>query len=147
MNAFETRSWSKIPLIIQALLPLLAPALYAASIYMLLGRIIDSLEADHLSLILVRWMTKILVFGDVFSFAFQCIGGGIRFGASDREGLDRVEDIIFVGLSIQTLLFAAFTVSILHNCLGTAIPRHIARELLTCIELATFTFQKHLPGE
>lgn len=74
VNAAETPDWSQIPFIIQTLGPLLAPALYAASIYMLLGRIIGSLRAEHLSFIPVRWLTKIFVFGDVLSFAFQCIG-------------------------------------------------------------------------
>ncbi|KXH56761.1 hypothetical protein CSAL01_03205 [Colletotrichum salicis] len=119
MNASERPNWSQVPFIVQTLLPLLAPALYAASIYMLLGRIIDSLEAGHLSLIPVGWLTKIFVFGDVFSFAFQCIGlthyatgGGILSGASDKDGLDRGQNIIIVGLGIQILFFAAFIVSI-----------------------------------
>ncbi|KAI3548722.1 hypothetical protein CSPX01_02745 [Colletotrichum filicis] len=116
MNASETPNYSQVPFIIQTLLPLLAPALYAASIYMLLGRIIDSLEAGHLSIIPVGWMTKIFVFGDVFSFAFQCIGGAILSGASDKDGLDRGQNIILVGLGIQILFFAAFivTISVFH---------------------------------
>ncbi|KAJ3940574.1 uncharacterized protein N0V96_009579 [Colletotrichum fioriniae] len=116
MNASEAPNYSQVPFIIQTLLPLLAPALYAASIYMLLGRIIDSLEAGHLSIIPVGWMTKIFVFGDVFSFAFQCIGGAILSGASDKDGLDRGQNIILVGLGIQILLFAAFivTISVFH---------------------------------
>ncbi|KAF4781066.1 hypothetical protein HER10_EVM0006721 [Colletotrichum scovillei] len=116
MNASEAPNYSQVPFIIQTLLPLLAPALYAASIYMLLGRIIDSLEAGHLSIIPVGWMTKIFVFGDVFSFAFQCIGGAMLSGANDKDGVDRGQNIILVGLGIQILFFAAFivTISVFH---------------------------------
>lgn len=74
INASETPNWSQIPFIIQTLLPLLAPALYAASIYMLLGRLVNSMDAAHLCFIPTRWLTKIFVFGDILSFAFQCIG-------------------------------------------------------------------------
>ncbi|KAI8224351.1 Tyrosinase-like protein orsC [Colletotrichum sp. SAR 10_86] len=112
VNAAETPDWSQIPFIIQTLLPLLAPALYAASIYMLLGRIIGSLRAEHLSFIPVRWLTKIFVFGDVLSFAFQCIGGGILSGADDKSGVDRGQDMILVGLGVQILFFACFMASI-----------------------------------
>ncbi|KAI8155853.1 Protein RTA1 [Colletotrichum sp. SAR 10_65] len=112
VNAAETPDWSQIPFIIQTLGPLLAPALYAASIYMLLGRIISSLRAEHLSFIPVRWLTKIFVFGDVLSFAFQCIGGGILSGADDKSGIDRGQDMILVGLGIQILFFACFMASI-----------------------------------
>ncbi|KAK7214683.1 hypothetical protein V2G26_002686 [Clonostachys chloroleuca] len=51
VNTAETPDWSLVPFIIQTLLPLLAPALFAASIYMILGRIIRTLDAEQLSLI------------------------------------------------------------------------------------------------
>jgi hypothetical protein len=53
---------------------LLAPPLYAASIYMVLGRTVTYLRAESLSLVPVKWMTKIFVTGDVFSFLLQCAG-------------------------------------------------------------------------
>jgi hypothetical protein len=58
----------------QTLLILLAPTLYAASIYMVLGRVIKFLHGDHLSYVPVRYMTKIFVFGDVLSFILQGAG-------------------------------------------------------------------------
>jgi hypothetical protein len=59
---------------LQALLILLAPPLYAASIYMVLGRLIRFLGAEHLSMIRVNWMTKIFVTGDVIAFLAQAAG-------------------------------------------------------------------------
>lgn len=58
----------------QSLFILLAPILYAASIYMVLGRIITFLKGEHLSYVPVRLMTRIFVLGDVLSFILQAAG-------------------------------------------------------------------------
>lgn len=58
----------------QTLFILLAPPLYAASIYMVLGRTVTYLQAENLSMVPIKWMTKIFVTGDVFSFLLQCAG-------------------------------------------------------------------------
>lgn len=58
----------------QSLFILLAPPLYAASIYMVLGRTVTYLQGEHLSLVPVKWMTKLFVAGDVLSFLMQCGG-------------------------------------------------------------------------
>lgn len=62
------------PFLINSLLPLVAPALFAASIYMELGRLIIVLHAQQHSLIRVKWLTKIFVTGDVLSFLLQAGG-------------------------------------------------------------------------
>jgi hypothetical protein len=59
------------------MLILVAPPLFAASIYMTLGRIIVKLDAEEMSLVPVRFLTKIFVIGDVISFLLQC-GGTCR---------------------------------------------------------------------
>lgn len=64
-----------MPYIIQNLLILLGPAFFAASIYMVLGRLIRKLEAQHHSLVPVKWLTKIFLLGDILSILAQ--GGGI----------------------------------------------------------------------
>jgi hypothetical protein len=58
----------------QSLLLLLAPALFAASIYMVLGRIIRLTDGESHSLIRASWLTKIFVTGDVLSFLAQSGG-------------------------------------------------------------------------
>jgi hypothetical protein len=58
----------------QSLLLLLAPALFAASIYMILARIILLTDGESHSVIKVRWVTKIFVAGDVLSFLAQSAG-------------------------------------------------------------------------
>lgn len=58
----------------QSLIILIAPALMAASIYMILGRIILLTKGEHLSAIKQRWLTKIFVTGDVISLLLQGSG-------------------------------------------------------------------------
>ncbi|OAT14126.1 RTA1 domain-containing protein [Blastomyces gilchristii SLH14081] len=96
--------------IIQAILILVAPALFAASIYMILGRLIRTLRAEHLSLIPVQWVTKIFVTGDVFSFSLQAAGGGIQGGRSLKL-FELGEKIIVAGLFTQISIFGFFVVT------------------------------------
>lgn len=62
------------PYIVQTMLILVAPPLFAASIYMTLGRVMVSLNSQQLSIVPVRFLTKIFVIGDVLSFLLQCGG-------------------------------------------------------------------------
>jgi hypothetical protein len=55
----------------QSLLLLVAPALFAASIYIILGRIILLTDGEKHSLIRQKWLTKVFVAGDVLSFLMQ----------------------------------------------------------------------------
>ncbi|KAF5715319.1 Rtm1p [Fusarium mundagurra] len=96
--------------IIQAILILVAPALFAASIYMILGRIIISLRAQQLSLIPVRWLTKAFVCGDIVSFSLQAAGGGIQ-ASGTIEAYDRGEKIILAGLFVQIVVFGFFVIT------------------------------------
>ncbi|KAI9163419.1 Protein RTM1 [Paramyrothecium foliicola] len=96
--------------VIQAILILVAPALYAASIYMILSRLIRTLDAEHLSLIPVRWVTRIFVTGDVFAFTLQAGGGGIQ--AAGTLDLYKIgEKIIIAGLLCQIVVFGFFVVT------------------------------------
>jgi hypothetical protein len=58
----------------QSLLILLAPALFAASIYIILGRIILLVDGERYSLVRQKWLTKLFVTGDVLSFLMQGSG-------------------------------------------------------------------------
>ncbi|KAJ5488130.1 RTA-like protein [Penicillium expansum] len=92
----------------QSLFILLAPPLYAASIYMVLGRTVTYLQGEHLSLVPVKWMTKLFVAGDVLSFLMQCGGGGLMSsGGSMRE---TGSNITVGGLVVQLLFFGFFVI-------------------------------------
>ncbi|TDZ33095.1 Protein RTA1 [Colletotrichum spinosum] len=96
--------------IIQAILILVAPALYAASIYMILGRLIRTVKAEHLSLVPVRWVTRIFVSGDVVAFGLQAGGGGIQ-AAGTLEMYEMGEKIIIAGLFVQIFVFGFFVIT------------------------------------
>jgi hypothetical protein len=74
VSSDETPNWTLLPYLVQTLLLLLGPSLFAASIYMLLGRIILVLEAESLALLRRKWLTKLFVGGDVLSFLLQAAG-------------------------------------------------------------------------
>lgn len=74
MSAQEAPDYTKNPYIIQSILLLLGPALFAASIYMILGRLINLLDAGNYSLIRPNWLTKVFVLGDLLSFFAQSGG-------------------------------------------------------------------------
>ena len=60
--------WALGPFIMQSILLLVAPALFAASIYMILGRIILLTDGEKHSIIRQKWLTKIFVTGDCINF-------------------------------------------------------------------------------
>ncbi|WDK10121.1 RTA1 like protein [Colletotrichum graminicola] len=95
---------------IQAIFILVAPALYAASIYMILGRLIRTVRGEHLSLIPVDWVTRIFVTGDVIAFSLQAGGGGIQ-AAGTMDLYQAGEKIIIVGLFVQIVVFGFFVVT------------------------------------
>jgi hypothetical protein len=63
-----------MPYIIQSTYILLAPALFAATIYMTLGRVIKLIDGDQHSIISGQKLTLIFLLGDVFCFVMQSVG-------------------------------------------------------------------------
>ncbi|MCJ1247301.1 hypothetical protein MMC30_004515 [Trapelia coarctata] len=110
ISSTQTPNWTKEPYICQSLLLLLAPALFAASIYMLLARIIRVTDAESHLLIKVKWLTSVFVLGDVLSFLAQSAGGGMLATAKDPNGVKRGENIITGGLFIQLFFFGFFVI-------------------------------------
>lgn len=110
MSSPEYPNFTTNPYIIQSVLLLLGPTLYAASIYMILGRLVIHLEADSYSLIKPKWLTKFFVFGDVISFFAQGGGGGVLTQAKSLDDVRRGENIIIGGLCVQILFFGFFMI-------------------------------------
>ncbi|KAL3427229.1 RTM1 [Phlyctema vagabunda] len=107
--------WSLGPYIMQNLLLLIAPSLFAASIYMILGRIIQLVDGESRSLIRKRWLTKLFVTGDVLSFLAQSGGGGMMAQGSASAATNG-EHLVVGGLFVQLAFFAFFlVVAILFN--------------------------------
>lgn len=95
------------PYIMQSVLLLVAPALFSATIYMTLAIVIKAVDAEHHSLIRLKWLTKIFVIGDVLSFFVQASGAGLMSqGSSSTQSLG--QKILIVGLFIQIAFFGFF---------------------------------------
>lgn len=113
VNALEdVGCWTMGPYIVQNIFLLIAPAMMAASIYMILGRIILLTEAEHHAVIRRRWSTKLFVSGDVLSLLMQASGGGIMaMGGEDNNNMEIGEYVIIGGLFVQLFVFGFFVVS------------------------------------
>lgn len=109
------------------MLILVAPPLFAASIYMTLGRVIVALNCHQYSIVPVRFLTKIFVVGDVISFLLQCGGmcrfydvllfvdtnffpGGGYMAAGSLSAMNIGANIVIGGLAIQLLFFGFFVI-------------------------------------
>jgi hypothetical protein len=110
---FRSRSHDNLrqtlPFIIQNLLVLAAPPFLAATIYMSLGRITRALKAEEISLIGLRWITKLFVLVDIACFATQT-AGAIMSGSEEPDEAKRGQNIIIIGLILQIIAFALFIV-------------------------------------
>ncbi|CAN9353379.1 unnamed protein product [Alternaria alternata] len=123
ISAQESPNWSVAVYSLSTILLLVAPALFAASIYMMLGRIILVTDGESHSLIPKKWLTKLFVTGDVISFMMQgagskstaktdawTLGGGIM-ASGTIEAVHTGEKIIIAGLVVQLLFFGFFIVT------------------------------------
>ncbi|KAF2469219.1 RTA1-domain-containing protein [Lindgomyces ingoldianus] len=79
---------STTPYIVQSILILIAPILFAASIYMILGRLILRTNSGSLCILGPSWVTKIFVGGDVLCFLIQWGGAGMLVQATDANAVN-----------------------------------------------------------
>jgi hypothetical protein len=95
------------PYIVQSLFIILPPSLYAATIYMIYGRLVLFVNAPDASIIIPTRVTKIFVCGDVLAFLLQAGGGGMMA----QEGMAKTgQTIMLIGLFIQLFFFGVFLV-------------------------------------
>lgn len=97
-----------MPYSIQSVFLLLGPTLFAASVYMTLGRLIRCVHAEKYSLIRIKWLTKVFVMGDIFSFMVQGGASGLMVSGNNAK---LGSNIVVVGLVIQVLAFCFFIVT------------------------------------
>ncbi|EOA83029.1 uncharacterized protein SETTUDRAFT_67890, partial [Exserohilum turcica Et28A] len=95
------------PYILQSLFIILPPSLYAATIYMIYGRLVLFTNAPEASIIRPTRVTKVFVTGDVLAFLMQAGGGGMMA----EPGLSKLgQTIMLIGLFVQLLFFGFFLV-------------------------------------
>ncbi|KAH7369989.1 RTA1 like protein-domain-containing protein [Rhexocercosporidium sp. MPI-PUGE-AT-0058] len=128
LSSQESPNWSLGPYIMQTLLLLIAPALFAASIYMELARVIELVDGESHAVIKRRWLTKLFVCGDVLSFTLQMAGGGIM-SSGTLSAVKIGEKIVIVGLFVQIVFFGFFVfVALLFNVRMHKVPTEKAHE-------------------
>ncbi|KAJ4361248.1 hypothetical protein N0V95_002066 [Ascochyta clinopodiicola] len=104
------------PYIIQQMFILLPPVLFAASIYMVLGRIMVALRGEEYSPIRPSRLTKTFVTGDIVSFYIQGGGGGLTALGMKSTG-SKInfsllgQWVVIGGLIIQIIIFGLFCVT------------------------------------
>ncbi|KAK3933781.1 RTA1 like protein-domain-containing protein [Diplogelasinospora grovesii] len=98
------------PYVVQAVLLLVAPALFAASIYMELGKISDLLECGQYLLLPRRWITRSFVAGDVICFVLQA-GGASLMASTDMHTRDTGSNLVVGGLFVQIVFFGGFVIT------------------------------------
>lgn len=98
-----------MPFCIQNMFILIAPVLFAATIYMMLGRIIVGTGGERHSLIRPSKITLIFVSGDILSFIIQGGGGGMS-AVQDVNVVKWAERLVIIGLFVQIVMFATFCV-------------------------------------
>lgn len=103
-----------MPYVIQQVFILLPPALFAATIYMTLSRIIRLVGGEHLSIISPRWLTRVFVGGDVLSFVIQGNSASMTILAESHPALASVGNwMVIGGLAIQLCSFTLFWITAL----------------------------------
>jgi hypothetical protein len=96
------------PYIAQSLLLLLPPIFFAATIYMVLKKLILAEHAENYSMMKVRYLTKIFVTFDVISLWVQGSGGGMQAIAGDISKYGQW--VVVVGLIIQLFAFGYYMI-------------------------------------
>lgn len=130
----HNRTGKLMPFAAQNTMILLAPVLFAASIYMTLGRVIQTVDGAKHSIIRPSRLTKLFVTGDILSLVIQGSAAGLmiisRF-AKVGQG------IVVAGLVIQIIIFGIFcqTTLLFHrrmrrNPAARYIPAEVKWELI-----------------
>jgi hypothetical protein len=89
------------------MLILCAPPFVAASIYMVLGRIICAFDAEHHSSIRTKWLTTIFVLNDVVCFLTQLAGAGVQI-TGDPHVMAIGKKAVLAGLIFALVVFGVF---------------------------------------
>jgi hypothetical protein len=102
-----------MPYVVQNTFILLAPVLFAASIYMSLKKIILSVKGMKHSIIRPTWLTRLFVTGDVLTLMIQGGAAGMMIVTSLAS---LGQNLVVVGLVLSILMFGLFwaTAAIFH---------------------------------
>lgn len=106
MRYISARDTSALgPYIMQSLFIILPPSLYAATIYMIYGRLVLFVNAAEASIIRPTLVTKVFVCGDVVAFFMQAGGGGMM---AQPTMTNLGQKTMLIGLFVQMAFLALF---------------------------------------
>ena len=135
------------PFIAQSILILLAPILFAASVYMFLSRIMQatgSATANKAAAIKPSRVTKVFVAGDVVCFFVQAAGAGKLSNAETEDERNSGKYTVLGGLFLQLLVFGFFLLVAVQFHRRAFLERHRAdrngREIIS----TRWNFQRYL---
>lgn len=107
----EPGCWKMMPYIIQSVFILLSPALFSASVYIILGKIVEVADGEGHVLINRRHITKTFVIGDLVCLFLQCAAGGLMGGSRAVPALYNIGNgLVIASLIMQLLWFLFFVV-------------------------------------
>ncbi|CAG8946937.1 unnamed protein product [Penicillium salamii] len=97
---------------LQAIFILLAPAVFAGSIYMALEKLVLHLHAEEFSMLPLGWMTAIFMNTAMVAFLLQATGSGIMANGKTDDVMTIGRHIVMGGLCVQLVFFALFILSL-----------------------------------
>lgn len=95
---------------IQSFFILVAPVVFAASIYVTLSKLLRVTRTQDCSFLRPKWITRIFVSGDIISLLLQGAGGGIQAGAKTKNKSDLGSNLAIGGLVVQIIFFSMFII-------------------------------------
>ncbi|GKZ22318.1 hypothetical protein AbraIFM66951_007951 [Aspergillus brasiliensis] len=95
------------PWALQEMLILCAPPFIAATVYMILGRMMIAFAAEQHSLIRPKRLTKIFVLNDIICFLTQIIGAGVQV-TGDEQLMRTGIKAVLAGLIFSLVVFLLF---------------------------------------
>ncbi|KAM0347698.1 hypothetical protein ACHAPU_004713 [Fusarium lateritium] len=113
ISARESPHWSTVPYATQTFATILGPTLMAATIYIMVRKLIIALDADSHALVPARVLPKVFIFADLVSLGAQLTGASMSITANSANKKRTGQLIIVGGLAFQIYFFGFFT-SILH---------------------------------
>ncbi|KAJ5606440.1 hypothetical protein N7510_009221 [Penicillium lagena] len=101
-SRIEIKSWA-----LQEMLILCAPLMVAATVYMTLGRLIRSFDAEHLSSMRTKYLTLVFVLNDILCFCTQIGGAGVQV-TGNAQVMNVGKKVVLAGLIFSLVIFALF---------------------------------------
>lgn len=84
-----------------------SPPLIAATVYMVLGRIVRSFDAEHLCSMRTKWLTFVFVMNDIITFCTQIGGAGVQV-TGDAKVMAIGKKVVLAGLIFSLVVFGLF---------------------------------------